>query len=376
MRRRDDLFESDPPEEKSTAEDPSEDFFFEEKEDEFSVSELQDELNEEPQDERNEELQSVESTVESTATKGGSRSRVPLLLLLLIGLLGAAYFFMGDLLSGPATPTQSAVVKSQPQKQKIPARKIQQEQKAVQEVVIPTEKVATAPAEENVVPQEKAAAAVETPAGKAVEPATEEPVEATQAVVESKSTMAVTPTKKTAMTEKEPIIPAVAEEPKVEEKTEAVAIPEKAPYVLQVGAYVLDSNMTRTLEVVKSLGYEPFVLEGKKAVTMTRLRVGTYPEKVAREKLSELQQVVPSAFLLHEGDQMVLYAGSYYGLNHARVQADLIYPHEIHVDEERVNITIPIKTVRFGDFKDSEAAGVMVEKAKAAGLDTLIVKQN
>lgn len=365
MRRRDDLFESDPPEEKSTAGEQSEDFFFEEKEDDF------------PQAETLKKQSSVKSSVESKPAKSGSKSRVPLLLLLLIVLLGAAYFFMGDLLFGPAAPPQPAVVKSQPQRQKIPVRKeVQQEQKAVKEVVMPAEEVASVPAEEKDAPREEVAVVVEAPVEKAVEPATEEPVEAKQKSVESQPVVAETPAEESVVAEKESSISPVVEESKTEEKPEVAVAAVKAPYVLQIGAYVLDSNMKRTLEMVESLGYEPFVLEGKKAVTMTRLRVGTYPEKVAREKLSELQQMIPSAFLLHEGDQMVLYAGSYYGLDHARVQADLIYPHKIHVDEEQIDITIPIRTVRFGDFKDYSAAGIMAEKAKAAGLETLIVKQN
>lgn len=369
MSKRDDLFESEPPKEEKTVEGQGEDFFFEMKDDES--------LEADPPDEPLVDEPLGTQTVEPEKTKSGSRQRVLLLLLLVIVLLGAGYFFVGGLLFGPEPAPAPRVVKSQPQKLKVPERMlVQQEQKAVKEVVMPSEKVSGATAEEKTAPQEEAAIAVKAPVEKTAEPAPAERIEEkqTQAGVEPEA--AETTLEESAVVAKATAAPDVVAEPKAEEKTEVAVAAVKAPYVLQIGAYVLEANMERTLDTVKSLGYEPFVIEGKKTVSMVRLRVGAYPEQIAREKLSEMQQMTPSAFLLHEGEQMALYAGSYYGLDRARVQADLLFQHEIHIDEEQVDIAIPIKTVRFGDFPDSAAAGIVAEKAKEAGLEAMIVKQS
>jgi len=369
MRKREDLFDSDHPEEKTTETGQDEDFFFEIKEDES--------LETEPQDEPVIDEPLVTQVADTENKSGGSRQRILLLLLLLIVLLGAGYFFMGDMLFSPEPVPEPKVVKQQPQKQKIPERKVvQQEQKAVEEVVMPADKVAAAPAEEKTASQEEETAIAETPEEKVSEPAPTETTEMQQTQLKSKKPVVAEPPVEERVMEQATESSSVAIKPEVEKKTEAVVAVEKAPYVLQVGAFVLESNMERTLKLVKSLGYDPFILEGKKKVAMTRLRVGAYPEKVAREKLNEIKQLVPSAFLLHEGDQLVLYAGSYYGLDRARVSADKLYQHEIIVTEEQVDISIPIKTLRFGDFPDSAAAEAVAVKAKEAGLGVLVVKQN
>jgi cell division septation protein DedD len=145
-------------------------------------------------------------------------------------------------------------------------------------------------------------------------------------------------------------------------------------YLLQIGAYVLEANLEQTLKTVRALGYQPLVSTGKKTVAMTRLRVGAYPQKQASEKLRELKQLAPAAFLLAEGERMALYAGSYFGLDRARVEADLLYQHDIHIDEETVSVAIPIRTVRFGAFSDAAAAEIVAEQTKKAGLDALVIK--
>ncbi|HKJ04151.1 MAG TPA: SPOR domain-containing protein [Geopsychrobacteraceae bacterium] len=360
MSKRDDLFDVDPPGEESSAEGQDEDFFFEANEEDSKKAEPQHSAN---VDDESVDYQEVPVKVES-----GSRQRILLLLLLVVLSLGAAYFYLGDMLFAPEPVAPPKVVQSKPQKLKIPERKpVQSEKQAVEDVVMPTEKVVGTPVKKQPEAAVVAAAAESEPVVAADEPAAEQPAkdapkrEATSDVAEKKP-------------EPEAEVAAVNSEEKFE-KIATSPMP-KGPYVLQIGAYVLESNLVRTLDLVKSLGYEPIVLDGKKNVSMTRLRVGAYPEKVARQKLIELQKLAPSAFLLLEGDQMALYAGSYYGLDRARSDSDLLYQHDIHLDEETVEVAVPIQTVQFGAFSNAREAEVIAEKARKKGLDTLVIKKN
>ena len=405
---RDDLFDDDPPEEKSApekpdvAEDADEEFFFEITDDDSGTDESPAEqpvagepLVDEPMVE--------EPSLEMRKTTGGSSQRILMLLLLLVVLIAAGYFFMGDLLLPPAPEPAITVKTSQPQKMKIPQRKqVEQEQQAVKEVVMPAERVA----EENApVPPEKAVSDA-TVAGSSpvdnTEPlaaATEasgqqeegevaadsaEPAEVAQAEPVAETSEPVAEKSEPIAEKSEPIAeksePMAGEAPAVavstSEKPPAPVAPAASDYVLQVGAFVVDSNLEITLDKVKKLGFDPVVLERRKSTTMTRLRVGAYPEPVAREKLQELQQLIASAFLLHEEQQMVLYAGSYYNVNRARSMADKLFQHDIRIEEEPVEIQVPMKIVRFGKFHDSAAASVVAGQAKKSGLDVLVVKRN
>lgn len=372
MRKRDDLFDVDPPEEGKTSEESEEEFFFEMSDDEP----LEAESSDEPiADEPDMKDSTVDQDVEPVAAKGGSRQRILLLLLLVIVLLGAGYFLVGDIFFAPEPAPAPQVVKNQPQKLKVPERKVvQQEQKAVKEVVMPSEKVAAVPIEKKPVILEKPSVDEKTQAEKTAD--VDSAANTAQKQVAKSVAVPVE-----AVAKEEPVVaqtfktPAMTTE-KVEGEVTSLVPTANAPYVLQIGSYILDSNMKRALEAVKSLGYEPSIVEGQKSVSMIRLRVGAYPEKIARGKLSEMQQLLPSAFLLHEGDQMALYAGSFYSLDHARVQADRIFQHEIIVYEEAVDVSVPIKSLRFGNFSDIAAAEAVAIKAKELGLESLIVKQN
>jgi len=362
MGKRDDLFDVDLPEEGSPGEgQEGEDFFFEMND--------EDSADVDPQ-QNSDAVHGIASDEElPVQAKSNSRQKILLLLLLVVLLLGAAYFYLGDMLLVPDPAPEIKVVQSPPQKQKIPERNpIVREQPDVEEVVIPNENVSGTPVE----------AQSEAVAENVAEE--QEPVAETAAVESAKQEQSQPPEPSAADakgdTAETPATASGQPETNIAEKAETTPADAKAPYVLQIGAYVLDSNLLRTKEKIKSLGYEPIVLDGKKMVTMTRLRVGAYPGKVAREKLTELQPLAPSAFLLPEGDHMVLYAGSYYGLDRARLDADLLYQHEIHLDEETAEVAVPIKTVRFGAFSDAEAAEVIAEQAQKLGLDTLVVKQN
>jgi hypothetical protein len=56
--------------------------------------------------------------------------------------------------------------------------------------------------------------------------------------------------------------------------------------------------------------------------------------------------------------------------------ADKLYQHDIRIEEESVDIQVPMKIVRFGEFHDTAAASEVAGEAKKSGLDVLVVKRN
>ena len=350
MSKRDDLFDVDPPEEPTAAEGQGEDFFFE--------------MNEEaPATADSRQLPDADADpagAEDLQEKGtrGSRRRVVPLLLLLVLLLAGGYLLLGDSPFAPEPAPQ--LVEAEPRKLKVPEREtLEQEQAAVQDVVVPAEQVAGAPV---AAPAEAAAETVAETAG----------AERTSSLTAEQP--AAETVGQAAGSDAAGAEPAAATVAAAESAKPTAAAPGQGAYLLQIGAYVLEANLEQTLKTVRALGYQPLVSTGKKTVAMTRLRVGAYPQTQAREKLRELKQLAPAAFLLAEGERMALYAGSYFGLDRARVEADLLYQHDIHIDEETVSVAIPIRTVRFGAFSDAAAAEIVAEQTKKAGLDALVIK--
>ena len=350
MSKRDDLFDVDPPEEPTAAEGQGEDFFFE--------------MNEEaPATADSRQLPDADADpagAEELPEKGsrGARRRLVPLLLLLVLLLAGGYLLLGDSPFAPEPAPQ--LVEAEPRKLKVPEREtLEQEQAAVQDVVVPAEQVAGAPV-----------AAPAEPAAETV-PATAGAERTSSLTAEQPAAETVGPAAGSDVAGAEPAAASVAA---AESAKPVAAAGGQGAYLLQIGAYVLEANLEQTLKTVRALGYQPLVSTGKKTVAMTRLRVGAYPQKQAREKLRELKQLAPTAFLLAEGERMALYAGSYFGLDRARVEADLLYQHDIHIDEETVSVAIPIRTVRFGAFSDAAAAEIVAEQTKKAGLDALVIK--
>ncbi|PLX84525.1 MAG: hypothetical protein C0618_11335, partial [Desulfuromonas sp.] len=163
----------------------------------------------------------------------------------------------------------------------------------------------------------------------------------------------------------------------VTEETEPVApvAEDEAAYVLQIGAFAFKKNLDRALSAVEALGYHPQVLTGKKKqVRMLRLRVGAFAPAEAREQLQTLKPLAPGAFLVRDGEQMVLYAGSYRSVGRARGQADLLFEKGIELQEETADLVMPVSVVRFGGFADRATAEKVAHKAKDAGLEILVVK--
>jgi hypothetical protein len=295
----------------------------------------------EPQDSEEEQLASdtaVDQELrqhlnESEAAKPGARRQLFLLLALLLVLVGAAaYFFLGEP-PAPEAPLPATTVR---QPIALPPPPVSSE-----EALVKTEQMPPPPA------------AVGEPAAPAAEPAL--PVEVAAPAGQA----------------------APAPPPATAAPAPASDAPAKAgAYSLQAGAFLVKSNLRAAEATVRRLGYEPRVKVVRRTLPMVRLRVGGFFAEEGEAKLKSLKTVAPDAFLIRQGDFVLVYAGSYQDLDRARRAADHLYQQGIRVEEEPTTAEVPLSLLSFGDFADRRAAEQAAVKAQAAGLEAVVRKDH
>jgi cell division septation protein DedD len=284
---------------------------------------------------------------ESETVEKRSPSRMFLLLVLLLVLAGgAAYFYLGS------PPVPESPPPAPPVKQPIalpPPPPVNTE-----EATVKTESLPPAPPSD------------EAPAAPAVKP--DVPVKAAEPEV--KATLPATTAETPAGTEPPPLPPpagqAVAPAKVASKKT--------GPYFLQAGAFLLKANLREAEAQVRRLGYEPRVKPLRKTMPMTRLRVGAFFAEDGKAKLDSLKAVAPEAFLIRQGDYVLVYAGSYLDIDRARRAADHLYQQGIRVEEEAKEAEVTLSLLSFGDFIDRAAAAKAADRARAAGLEVIVRK--
>jgi len=147
----------------------------------------------------------------------------------------------------------------------------------------------------------------------------------------------------------------------------------KPKYQVQVGAFLLESNLLAAEKKVRKLGFEPRRSEAKKKTSMFRLKYGSFGQAEGRQKLAALKKVDADAFILHEGDRLGVYAGSYVDLDKARHYADLLWDKGIKVKEVKADVEVPLHRLSFGGFGDRKSALDAAARAKSAGLAAQVV---
>jgi cell division septation protein DedD len=279
------------------------------------------------------------------AVEKRSPGRMILLLVLLLVLAGAAaYFFLGSP-PVPETPPPAPPVR---QPIALPPPPVNTEDAMVKtETVPPVPPSVEAPAAPG---KPEALVKAEVPAVKAAVPAKAEEPTARAAAPPSPppAGQAVAPAK--------------------------IASPKAGPYFLHAGAFLLKANLRAAEAQVRRLGYEPRVKSMRKTVPMTRLRVGAFFAEEGKAKLDSLKAVAPNAFLIRQGEYVLVYAGSYQDLDRARRAADHLYQQGIRVEEEPVVAEVSLSLLSFGAFADRNAAEQAAVRARAAGLEAIVRK--
>jgi len=118
-----------------------------------------------------------------------------------------------------------------------------------------------------------------------------------------------------------------------------LAAPSKTPlYWLRIGPCLTEAEIVKASEVLTREGFQAHQTRGKGVVSFIRLLEGVYPREEARQRLADLKKTLNSAFLLKEGDQMALYAGSFHRPGLADRLARRLSAQQIEVSKVPGNI--------------------------------------
>jgi len=301
-----------------------------------------------------------------------SSSRMVLYGVLVVLLSAAGFYYFSSSPSPPAAPERPAATRqtlAMPERPEPNADTLSAPQPAVP---VQTE----APAQEQV--QEQVLTETEVPKGTLREVLPTEPPPA-PAKAEIPPAPPVPPAVEPPAPEAPVVVttpkPAVPPAPVERKKTlEPVKKPVAGKYSIQVGAFVEDGNRDEALAKIHQLGYEGTVVPIQRVMPMTRLLVGVYAPDVAKEKTAELAKIDPGAFYLHQGDQLAVYAGSYYEIGRARDVVAKLQQQGIPVTEEKTDVELTLSRLKFGGFPDKAAAENAAQKAREIGLEAVVIR--
>ncbi|MDX2481326.1 MAG: hypothetical protein QNK24_13460 [Desulfuromusa sp.] len=126
------------------------------------------------------------------------------------------------------------------------------------------------------------------------------------------------------------------------EKKTSVVTPRVASavplFTVTVGPFINDVELQQAISWLQELGFQPQKKPGRGQVTMVRLLEGIYPEEEARMHLATLKKVTKSAFILPDGGNLAVYAGSFHQENRARQLQD-------ELADEMVNVALVGSTI-------------------------------
>lgn len=274
-----------------------------------------------------------------------ARRRTVLLLLLLVLAGAAAFFYLGGS-PEPEAPQAAAPVRKPIA---LPPPPVSSE-----EATVKTETIAPAPPAANT-PQE-AAVPTEPPAQRG---------QSTASIPDAQQRAA-------ASAKPEAVSLSASGEPAMEpvQATSAAT----GPYFLQAGAFLIKDNLRAAEATVRRLGYEPQVKTVRRSMSMTRLRIGGFFAEEGEAKLAAIKPLAPDAFLIRQGEYVLVYAGAYQNIDRARRAADHLYQQGIRVEEEPTTAEVSLSLLSFGAFANRNAAEQVAVKARAAGLEALVRK--
>lgn len=155
----------------------------------------------------------------------------------------------------------------------------------------------------------------------------------------------------------------------------APAVSANGKYLLEAGTFLVADNRVQVEKIIRRLGFEPKATPVTRTLEMVRLRVGVFSPEEAKERLREVRAVAPDAFTLPQGDQVAVYAASFYDLDQARIFADSIFGRGVRVEEEMAKVPMTLRRLTFGSFSDQAAADQAAAKARKAGLQVAVARR-
>ncbi len=146
-------------------------------------------------------------------------------------------------------------------------------------------------------------------------------------------------------------------------------------HTISLGAYVLKRNFEDEKALADSLGQPFHIIISEKRVTLTRLFLGTYPERESATVLARMKKISPDAFLVHheKSDTVSVYGGSFYYSGEADKQEALFARHGVIATKAPTRMTLPLYTACMGDFDNRAMAVEFLRSAALSKSDTAVV---
>lgn len=159
----------------------------------------------------------------------------------------------------------------------------------------------------------------------------------------------------------------------VQAKPEPVAkakAPEATTWVIKLGDYVLEEELSADMGRVRKAGLDPVVKpSSRKKSAMNRLFVAEFDSRAAAQaSLEKLNRLTSDAFVIEQGGKFVLYAGSYLQKESASSEKERLGAAGISATIKHTEIAIPSQSLTVGPFKNKKAADSALAKLKNAGM--------
>lgn len=148
---------------------------------------------------------------------------------------------------------------------------------------------------------------------------------------------------------------------------------EKTHYTVIVGPFINDASLNKADAILSELGLQAQKESGRGMVPMIRLEEGIYPPDQAKKRLIDLRKVIKSAFLLPNGTQKALYAGSFFEEERAlQLQSRL---KKKHIDVKLVQTEIAMDgTLLIALKADQQTAGEFAQHIRERGLNVQVTQ--
>ena len=145
-------------------------------------------------------------------------------------------------------------------------------------------------------------------------------------------------------------------------------------FSVKVGPFISDGELQQASTRLQELGFQAQRQPGRGQVTMVRLLEGIYPADEARIHLKSLKKVVASAFLLPDGDNLAVYAGSFQDEKRAQKFRDDLANKWVNVALLDSEVTLD-GTMLMVLQADHETAQEVAAYISRLGLHTQVVKK-
>jgi cell division septation protein DedD len=175
-----------------------------------------------------------------------------------------------------------------------------------------------------------------------------------------------------------PVKKKVPEETAKKPPDTTIGPPKRGEFTIQIGAYIIDENLSHTKEEIISLGYSPYVTEIKQKIKMFCVIVGEpMAEKEAREIVSALAEKGFGARLLPgNGNTVDVAGGIYYYKNDASAAEGKIRALGYTAGVEERTVETILQCLRIGGYPTVDEARKDLTALERNGFSPVILKSD